>query len=415
LIVEHDTVMKPDDDSRDDSPRSFLPVFLVSLKLGLTCFGGPVAHLGYFHQEFVVRRKWLLEHEYADLVALCQFLPGPASSQVNMAIGMLRAKWPGALAAWLGFTAPSALLMIAFAYGVGGLGDLQHAGWLNGLKLAAVAVVAQAVWTMATKFCAKPSTALIAFIGAMVLLFFPFSITQLLVIAVGSAAGWMLFRHDAQPVSKDDLSAIAIPYRARTGVVLLVLFAIFFVGLPLLKFATNNPAIASFDAFYRTGSLVFGGGHVVLPLLRDEVVKPGWISDDRFLAGYGAAQALPGPLFTFSAFLGAAMKSEPQGWIGGLWCLVAIFLPSVFLVFGVLPFWDDLRKKMWAQAALRGANAAVVGVLLSALYNPVWTSSVHRPRDFAVALIAFLLLMFVKCPPWIVVIFSALAGAVFLG
>jgi chromate transporter len=406
-------VRKPDDDAREDSPRSFLEVFLVSLKLGLTCFGGPVAHLGYFHQEFVVRRKWLQEREYADLVALCQFLPGPASSQVNMAIGMLRAKWRGALAAWLGFTAPSAALMIAFAYGVSALGDLQHAGWLNGLKLAAVAVVAQAVWTMATKFCTKPTTALMALMGATAIIFFPFSMTQVLVIGVGCLAGWLLFRGEAKSFAPDH-SPLEMPYRARAGAFLLTLFFVFFLGLPLLKFATGNPAIASFDAFYRTGSLVFGGGHVVLPLLRDEVVKPGWISDDRFLAGYGAAQTLPGPLFTFAAFLGTAMNSEPAGWLGGLWCLLAIFLPSFFLVFGVLPFWDDLRKRTWAQAALRGANAAVVGVLLAALYNPFWTSSVHRPRDFLLALAAYFLLVFAKCPPWLVVIFCASTGAIFL-
>ncbi len=393
--------------------EGFLQVFLVSLKLGVTCFGGPVAHLGYFHEEFVVRRKWLSERAYADLIALCQFLPGPASSQVNMAIGLIRAGWMGAAAAWLGFTLPSAVLMIAFAYGLDNMGDLQHAGWLEGLKLAAVAVVAHAVWTMANKFCRSPLRAGIALLGAVFVSILWSPSGQLLVIAAGGFTGWLFLRDQIQGVPAED-SSIEIRYSRRFGVILLFAFTVLFIGLPLLKSATGSPAIASFAAFYRTGSLVFGGGHVVLPLLRSEVVTPGWISDDRFLAGYGAAQALPGPLFTFTAFLGAAMKPEPHGWVGGLWCMSAIFLPSVLLLFGVLPFWNSLRRASSAQATLHGANAAVVGLLLAAFYNPVCTTSVRRPIELLIALAAYGLLVPARLPPWLVVALSALAGWLFL-
>ena len=403
-----------DDQIRDaragDPSRSAWHVFFVSLKLGLTCFGGPIAHLGYFHAEFVERRKWLREHDYADLVALCQFLPGPTSSQVNLAIGLLRARWLGAFAAWIGFTLPSAVIMIAFAYGMDALGDLQHAGWLKGLQLAAVAVVAQAVWAMATKFCTRWATVAIALGAAVVMLFFASGFTQLLVIAGGCALGWILFRGSVKNAIGDKTSMV-VPYGTKTGVVFLAAFVILLGGLPLLEWIAPSPALASFDSFYRTGSLVFGGGHVVLPLLRADTVTPGWISDDRFLAGYGAAQALPGPLFTFAAFLGTAMKAQPTGWLGGVWCLVALFLPSFLLVFGVLPFWGDLRRRAWAQAALQGANAAVVGLLLAALYHPVWTSSVHGVREFIVALGAYALLVFAKLPPWVVVVAAALSGA----
>ncbi len=333
---------------------------------------------------------------------------------MNLAIGLLRARWLGALAAWLGFTLPSAIMMIAFAYGLDALGDLRHAGWLKGLQLAAVAVVAQAIWTMATKFCTRPATATLALVAAMIALFLGSSLTQLLIIAGGCGAGWLLFRRDGRAGMDEVTDSLAVPFGARTGAVFLVAFAILLGGLPLLQVITRSPAVVTFEAFFRTGSLVFGGGHVILPLLRSEVVAPGWISDDRFLAGYGAAQAVPGPLFTFAAFLGAAMKTGPSGWLGGLWCMAAIFLPSFLLVFGTLPFWGDLRRRDWAQAALQGANAAVVGILLAALYNPVWTSAMRGVPQLIFALVAYVLLVFVKLPPVALVLLSALAGALLL-
>ncbi len=394
---------------------SVTETFLVFLKLGLTCFGGPIAHLGYFHREFVVRRKWLDEHAYADTVALCQFLPGPASSKVGMVIGMHRAGWMGALAAWVGFTMPSALLMIAFAFGVASLGDVAHAGWLSGLKLAAVAVVAQAVWAMASKFCLERITATIALVGAIVILAWTSGFAQILVIGLGSFFGWCFFRHQAMDASRDPHAGkLAIPFGNRTGAVLLVLFLSLLLILPALTALTHNSAVASFDSFYRAGAFVFGGGHVVLPLLQAGVVKPGWVSNDQFLAGYGAVQAVPGPLFSFAAYLGAVMKPNPNGWLGALWCLVAIFVPAALLAFGSLPFWEKLRHQPFARAMLKGANASVVGVLLAALYQPVWTSAVHGPVEFILALAAYGLLVFWSCPPWLVVAMSALGGFLFL-
>jgi chromate transporter len=393
-----------------------LETFLVFLRLGTTCFGGPIAHLGYFHEEFVVRRKWLDDHAFADIVALCQFLPGPASSQVGLAIGLHRAGWLGALAAWVGFTAPSAALMIAFAYGVGALGNLEHAGWLAGLKLAALAVVAQAVWAMASKFCAERLTASFAIGGAIVVLTWSSGLSQILVITLGALLGWMLFRHEAAENKTNGQSGhLRIPYGSSLGFVLLAVFLLLLFGLPVLSVWIQNSAVAAFAGFYRTGSLVFGGGHVVLPLLQTAVVNPGWVGNDRFLAGYGAAQALPGPLFSFAAYLGAVMKLQPNGWLGGLWCLLAIYVPAALLVFSFLPFWESLRRQSFARAVLKGANAAVVGVLLAALYQPVWTSAVHGPTEFILALAAYGFLTFWKWPPWLMVAFSALGGAIFLG
>lgn len=390
-----------------------LETLLVFLKLGMTCFGGPVAHLGYFHEEFVVRRKWLDDHAFADIVALCQFLPGPASSQTGLAIGMHRAGWLGALAAWLGFTIPSVLLMIAFAYGVDILGNVEHAGWLAGLKIAALAVVAQAVWAMASKFCTEQMTASLAIGGAIIVLTWSSGISQILVIAMGAILGWMLFRHEVMKKATDGQSGhLHIPYGSRLGFVLLAIFFLLLFGLPVLKAWTQNSAVASFDSFFRTGSLVFGGGHVVLPLLQTAVVNPGWVGNDKFLAGYGAAQALPGPLFSFAAYLGAVMKPQPNGWLGGLWCLLGIYVPAALLVFSSLPFWESLRRQSIAQAVLKGANAAVVGVLLAALYQPVWISAVQGPREFILALAAYGLLVIWKWPPWLVVAFSALGGTI---
>jgi chromate transporter len=387
-------------------------IFFVFLKLGLTSFGGPVAHLGFFREELVKRRRWLKEESYADLVALCQFLPGPASSQVGYAIGLMRGGTLGGLAAWLGFTLPSAALLIGFAYGVSALGNLQDAGWLHGLKIAAVAVVATAVWGMAVQLCPDRRRTTLALLAAMAALAWPTSVTQILIIAAGGILGWILYRDTAgMPV----IDPHAPSFSQRQGAICLTAFFALLFGLPLLSAWFAYAPLQVFDSFYRAGSLVFGGGHVVLPLLQAEVVPPGWISDDAFLAGYGAAQAVPGPLFTFAAYLGAAMAPAPGGWLGGLWALVAIFLAPLLLVQGVLPFWESLRRVPAAQAALRGTNAAVVGLLLAALYNPVWTKGILNTSDFIIGLAAFGLLHFWKAPPWLVVLLATAAGLVFLG
>jgi chromate transporter len=382
-------------------------VFAAFLKLGVTSFGGPIAHLGYFRHEFVTRRKWLEEPSYADIVALCQFLPGPASSQVGITIGLLRAGLAGALAAWLGFTAPSALAMMAFGYGVTAFGDLGHAAWLHGLKIVAVAVVAQAVWGMAQSLCPDRPRVTLAIGAAVLTLLLPSAVGQVGVIALGALIGWRWLPGDAGKTA----NAMHVPLSRRAGFAAFAIFVVLLILLPLAAGATQVHAIGLIDAFYRSGSLVFGGGHVVLPLLQQEVVPPGWISNDAFLAGYGAAQAVPGPLFTFAAYLGTAMQPSPNGWLGALICLVAIFLPSFLLLFGALPFWNDLRQRADIQSALRGVNAAVVGLLLAALYTPVWTSAIGTPVDFAIAAVAFLLLVFWKVPPWLAVVLGALASA----
>jgi chromate transporter len=385
----------------------FIEVLAVFLRLGLTSFGGPVAHLGYFHEEFVVRRRWLDEATYADLVALCQFLPGPASSQVGIAVGLLRAGYAGALAAWTGFTLPSAIALVLFAYGVGALGDSAGAGWLHGLKVAAVAVVAQAVLGMMRSLAPDRERATMAVVAAVIVLVLPGAIGQIGAIALGAIAGLILLR--AAP--SDDHAALPLPVGRTTGAVLLGTFFVLLVALPLLAIAIPSQALKLIDAFYRAGSLVFGGGHVVLPLLQASVVPPGWVSNDAFLAGYGAAQAVPGPLFTFSAYLGAVAGPQPNGWLGAAICLLAVFLPSFLLVVGALPFWDELRRRPAAQAALRGVNAAVVGLLLAALYQPVWTTGITQAADFALAAAAFLLLFMWQTPPWLVVVLCALGGA----
>ena len=381
-------------------------VFLVFLRLGLTSFGGPVAHIGYFRQEFVTRRAWLDERGFADLVALCQFLPGPASSQIGIAVGLLRAGLAGSLAAWLGFTVPSAIALTLFAYGVAALGEAAGAAPLHGLKIVAVAVVAQAVWNMARSLAPDRPRATLAVLAAALVLALPSTAGQLGAILLGALAGSLLLGG----ASEEALSPLPVPIGRRTGVALLVAFFLLLIALPWAAAASGNHALALIDSFYRSGALVFGGGHVVLPLLQASVVPPGWIGNDAFLAGYGAAQAVPGPLFTFAAYLGAAMTPAPTGWEGALLCLGAIFLPSFLLVLGGLPFWDALRRQRTAQAALKGVNAAVVGLLLAALYRPVWTSAILAPEDFVLALGAFLLLAFWKAPPWLVVILGALAG-----
>jgi chromate transporter len=396
-----------DESVSGDQHRSALEVLLVFLRLGLTSFGGPVAHLGYFRGEFVERRKWLDEASYVDIVALCQFLPGPASSQVGFAIGMLRAGLKGAFAAWLGFTLPSALALILFGYGIARFGGLAQAAWLHGLKIVAVAVVAQALWGMSRSLAPDRERASVAVASAVLVLAVPSALGQIGAIILGGAFGWLFLRGEAQSARASLMPRL--PRSLSIGA-LLLFFALLF-GLPILASLSGSHVLELVDSFYRSGSLVFGGGHVVLPLLQREVVPPGWVGNDAFLAGYGAAQAVPGPLFTFSAYLGTVMGPSPNGWLGGLICLVAIFLPTFLLVTGVLPFWADLRSRSAAQSALKGVNAAVVGLLLAALYTPVWTSAILGPTDFALGAVAFLLLVLWKAPPWVVVIMGALCAS----
>ncbi|UII69786.1 chromate efflux transporter [Pseudomonas sp. HN11] len=374
-------------------------VFLIFLRLGLTSFGGPIAHLGYFREEFVTRRRWLSERSYAELVALCQFLPGPASSQVGIALGLSRAGYGGAAAAWAGFTLPSAIALILFALGLAHYGAVIPTGALHGLKVVAVAVVAQAVWGMARNLCRGVARFTLMLIAASVALLEPSAWGQVGVIIAAGVAGLLLFK--LKPSAEHDALPIAINRRA--GALWLGLFVIGLVGLPVLVNWLPNPTLALVDAFYRTGSLVFGGGHVVLPLLQADVVAPQWVSNDVFLAGYGATQAVPGPLFTFAAFLGASMNHAPTGWLGGTVSLLAIFAPSFLLVFGALPFWASLRRSPRTQAALAGVNAAVVGLLLAALYQPVWTSAIFTVLDFSLTVIALTALMVWRLPPWLVV------------
>jgi chromate transporter len=388
-------------------PGSAGEVLLVFLRLGLTSFGGPIAHLGYFHDEFVVRRRWLEEKTYADLVALCQFLPGPASSQVGLAIGLSRAGYLGSLAAWVGFTLPSAIALVLFAYGVEAFGGALGSGWLHGLKVVAVAVVAQAVLSMMRSLTPDRERATLAVVATVLIIAIPSAWGQIGAIVLGGVAGVILFRS----LPPTDHVALPHPISRTVGALALVLFFLLLLGLPLLAAVIPNQGLTLFEAFYRAGSLVFGGGHVVLPLLQASVVPPGWVTNDAFLAGYGAAQAVPGPLFTFAAYLGAVMGPQPNGWAGASLCLVAVFLPSFLLVFGALPFWDELRRRRWAQSALTGVNAAVVGLLLAALYNPVWTAGITSGADFALGSAAFLLLFMWKTPPWLVVVLSAAGGA----
>jgi len=388
---------------QDGSPAG---VFAVFLRLGLTSFGGPIAHLGYFRTEFVARRKWIDDRGYADLVALCQFLPGPASSQVGFALGLLRAGPLGALAAFLGFTLPSALALIAFGYGAHAMGGPLGAGVIAGLKVVAVAIVAQAVLGMARSLCPDRTRAAIAFGAVVVVTLLAGAAGQVAAIAAGALAGLILCRGPAE----GGAARLVFPVTRGAGAACLALFTLLLVGLPLLTAAlpAQGPAqgIALFDAFYRAGSLVFGGGHVVLPLLEAEMVRPGWVAPESFLAGYGAAQAVPGPLFTFAAYLGTVTG----GLSGAAIALVAVFLPGFLLLVGAIPFWDALRARPGAQALMRGANAAVVGILGAALYDPVFTGAVTGPGAFALALGCFLLLALWKAPPWAVVVVAALGG-----
>nr|WP_314543195.1 chromate efflux transporter [uncultured Massilia sp.] len=386
------------------APSSLAEIFLVFLRLGLTSFGGPVAHIAYFREEFVERRRWLDEHAYADLVALCQFLPGPASSQVGMALGLSRGGIPGAVAAFLGFTLPSAILLALFALGVAASGSQIGGGWLHGLKVVAVAVVAQALWGMGRTLAADRQRATIAVAAAALMTMVPSALGQVAAIAGSGLVGWAFLRTGAALPH----ASLPVPVRRSTGALLLAVFFLLLFALPLMAHGTDAYAVKLFDGFYRAGALVFGGGHVVLPLLQSVVVPAGWVSDDAFLAGYGAAQAVPGPLFTFAAYLGAVSTQSPSGWAGAAIATVAIFLPAFLLVAGTMPFWETLRRHAGIQRAMLGVNAAVVGLLLAAFYRPVWTSAIHGAADFALAATAYLLLVFWRWPPWLVVILAAL-------
>ncbi|HEX6959747.1 MAG TPA: chromate efflux transporter [Ferrovibrio sp.] len=382
-------------------------VFRVFLKLGLTSFGGPIAHLGYYRNELVLRRRWIDEEGYADLVALCQFLPGPASSQVGFTLGVLRGNGlMGGLAAWLGFTTPSALVLFAFALGAAAFTGPLADGFLHGLKLVAVAVVAQAIWGMARSLAPDRQRAGIALAAVALAVFVGGSLGQIAAIIFGALAGYRLCPSD-RPAGAGHL---AFPVSRRQAMMALGLFGFLFVLPPIIAGAGGNQGVALFDAFYHSGALVFGGGHVVLPLLQAEVVAPGWTTSEVFLAGYGMAQAVPGPLFAFAAYLGAIVDPAPHGLLGAAIALVAIFLPGLLLAYGMLPFWDRFRSYPAAQAAMRGANAAVVGILAAALYHPVWTSAVLSPQDFAAAATGFLLLTVWRAAPWMVVLVLAAFG-----
>lgn len=402
-LKAHEGASPPDNDSQRGTALEVLAAFF---KLGLTSFGGPVAHLGYFRTEFVERRKWLDEKSYSDLVALCQFLPGPASSQVGIALGQQRAGWIGSLMAWIGFTMPSALALILFAYGIAQYGELAASGAVHGLKVVAVAVVAQAVWGMAKSLCPDRTRAALAIFSALLTLILPSWLGQVGAILACGVIGWWTVKlaHD-EPVPH-----VGYGVSRGAGVTALGLFFALLLGLPLVVAATGFSLWALVEGFYRSGALVFGGGHVVLPLLQASVVPTGAVGNSEFLAGYGAAQAVPGPLFTFAAYLGAVMQGPLSGWQGGLVFLVVIFVPAWLLVIGALPFWDALRQRDAIRNAMAGMNAGVVGILLSALYDPVWTSAIHGRADFGLALASFGLLVYARTSPVLVVLFGAVAG-----
>ena len=387
-----------------------LTLFLTALRLGCTSFGGPIAHLAYFHDEYVTRRGWMDEESYADLVALCQFLPGPASSQVGFGVGLKQRGLAGGLLCWVGFTLPSALLMIGFGYGVSALGQLAQAGWVHGLNVAAVAVVAQAVILMGRRLCPDLPRAALAGIAGIILVFFTAGWVQLAVLLGGGLAGWYWLRQEAIIPNPD---ARQSSRTQRTAFVWLFLFLVPLL-LPLQARLYGYPAWLAAGRFYEAGALVFGGGHVILPLLQDAMVTPGWISPDRFLAGYGAAQALPGPLLTFAAYVGTVMSVGPGGWVGGLWALVWVFAPALLIVLAVLPWWNRLRAHAGAQAALRGANAAVVGLLAAALINPIGVTALTGAKQAVLALAAFGCLHLPRVPVWAVVVGCALLGQLWL-
>ena len=394
-----------------DKRPTHLTLFLTALKLGCTSFGGPIAHLAYFHDEYVTRRGWTDEESYADLVALCQFLPGPASSQVGFGVGLKQRGLVGGLLCWVGFTLPSALLMIGFGYGVSALGGLAQAGWVHGLNVAAVAVVAQAVILMGRRLCPDLTRATMAGLAGVLLLFFTAGWVQLTVLLGGGLAGWSWLQQETVAANPDNLP----PSRTRRmAFVWLLLFLVPLLLLPLQARLSGHPAWLVAGKFYEAGALVFGGGHVILPLLQDAMVTPGWLSPDCFLAGYGAAQALPGPLLTFAASVGTVISVGPGGWVGGVWALAWVFAPALLIVLAVLPWWNRLRAHAGAQAALRGANAAVVGLLAAALINPIGVTAITGMKQAVLALVAFGCLHLPRVPVWAVVAGCALLGQLFL-
>lgn len=382
--------------------KTWFEILLVATRLGLTSFGGPIAHLGYFHEEYIRRRKWMDEKSYADLVALCQFLPGPTSSQVGIGIGVMRGGLFGGIISFLGFTLPSVIALILFALFLNTFG-IEDSGWINGLKIVAVVVVAHAVIGMGKNFTPDIQRKTIALFAVIVTLIWQTAYTQIAVIFLAGIVGYFLFQ---QGKSGDENPAATFPISRRLGTICLSLFFGILILLPMLRTVTSSQWIALFDSFYRSGALVFGGGHVVLPLLEQEFVPVGWIREQEFLSGYGATQAVPGPLFTFAAYIGAVIN----GWQGGLFATFAIFLPAFLLILGTLPFWDALRKHSKIKGALMAVNASVVGILIAALYHPIWTSAVHSPVDFALTALLFSMLAFWKLPPWIVVSTGAVGG-----
>lgn len=383
--------------------KALFEILVVAFKLGCTSFGGPTAHLGYFHNEYVERRRWMDERSYADLVALAQFLPGPASSQVGIGIGILRAGWFGGVAAWIGFTMPSVILLVIFALLMKGY-DIGNTGWIHGLKMVAVAIVAQAVLSMGQKLTPDRSRATLAIIAAAITILWQTAASQILILLAAGGIGFFLYRKTQDAVSSP---SVTVPISRRSGIICLAIFLVLLAGLPVVRqIVGGNGWLELFESFYRSGSLVFGGGHVVLPLLEREVVPTGWMSKADFLAGYGATQAVPGPLFTIAAYLGAMIS----GVKGAFVATGAIFLPAFLLMAGVLPFWSTLRQNRKVQGALIGVNAAVVGILLAALYNPLWITAVQQPKDFVLALVLFGMLVYWKLPPWLVVLAGAVGG-----
>ncbi|MCM3712817.1 chromate transporter [Alkalihalobacillus oceani] len=389
-------------DNRTSTFKSLLEILLVSTRLGFTSFGGPIAHLGYFHEEYIRRRKWIDEKSYADLVALCQFLPGPASSQVGIGIGVMRAGVLGGIISFIGFTLPSVVALILFALALHQFG-LGNNGWIHGLKIVAVVVVAHAILGMAKNLTPDVQRRTLALLALVVTLLWQTAFTQVGVILAAGFAGFLLYRRQTIEPSESE-GTFLISQRFAAGC--LTLFFALLVALPILREVSSLQAVALFDSFYRAGSLVFGGGHVVLPLLEREFLPTGWLTEEQFLAGYGAAQAVPGPLFTFAAYIGAVIN----GWQGGLLATVAIFLPAFLLIFGTLPFWQLLRQNATIKGVLMAVNAAVVGILFSALYHPIWTSSILSAIDFALAAILFGMLVFWKLPPWVIVLTGAAGG-----
>ncbi|MBU0438816.1 chromate efflux transporter [Staphylococcus succinus] len=383
----------------------YLHIFMVSLKLGLMSFGGPTAHLGYFYDEYVKKRKWLDEKEYSDLVALCQFLPGPASSQVGIGIGTVRGGMMGGIISFIGFTFPSIIILMLFSLIF--TNSEADFSWLQGLKLVAVAIVAQAILGMGKKLTnSKPTITLAIFVLFMSLLIDHIFIQVISLVITGIYGLLFLKPNSIQPASRRE-KVFHLP--KRLGVISITLFIALLIMLPIASSLTNNIWIKMFDSFYRSGSLVFGGGHVVLPLLEKEFVPQALISPDHFIAGYAAAQAVPGPLFTFASYIGTSIT----GISGGLLATVAIFLPAFLLLFGILPFWDTIKSNVYADGFLKGISAGVVGILIAAFYNPIWTSTINKELDFVLATALFVLLMFFKCPSWAIVLIGLLLGIVF--